>query len=173
MEIKLTGLPPIPVEYIIGVAQTKDTDAKRRPYVSLIEDWGKERTDAYYKEWEDGENSTFVSGEYIDLFKSSDGMIHDSHSFTVEYLYVDKPVMFMTNYDRESQCNAVGKRAFAAHYHGTTREDIQSFIEDVVIGGKDTMAEKRHQFYNDILVPPNGKSVAENIINEITTALDI
>ena len=43
MDMTLTGLPPIPVEYIIGVAQTKDTDAKRRPYVSLIEDWGKER----------------------------------------------------------------------------------------------------------------------------------
>lgn len=144
-----------------------------KPALYKHKDWGKERTDAYYKEWEEGENSTFVAGEYIDLFKSSDGMIHDSHSFTVEYLYVDKPVMFMTNYDRESQCNAVGKRAFAAHYHGTSREDIQSFIEDVVIGEKDTMAEKRHQFYNDILVPPNGKSVAENIINEITTALDI
>ena len=43
MDMTITGLPPIPVEYIIGVAQTKDTDAKRRPYVSLIEDWGKER----------------------------------------------------------------------------------------------------------------------------------
>jgi hypothetical protein len=43
MEMTITGLPPIPVEYIVGVAQTKDTDAKRRPYVSLIEDWGKER----------------------------------------------------------------------------------------------------------------------------------
>lgn len=136
-------------------------------------DWGKERTDAYYKAWEEGDNSTLVSGAYIDLFKTSDAMIHDSHSFTVEYLYVDKPVMFMTNYDRESQCNAVGKKAFAAHYHGTSREDIQHFIEDVVIGGKDTMAEQRHTFYNNILVPPNGKSVAENIINEITTVLNI
>lgn len=144
-----------------------------KPALYKHKDWGKERTDAYYKEWEDGENSSFVAGEYIDLFKSSDGMIHDSHSFTVEYLYVDKPVMFMTNYDRESQCNAVGKRAFAAHYHGTSREDIQSFIEDVVISGKDTMSEKRHQFYQDILVPPNGKSVAENIIEEITSALNI
>jgi CDP-glycerol glycerophosphotransferase (TagB/SpsB family) len=144
-----------------------------KPALYKHKDWGKERTDAYYKAWEEGDNSTFVGGAYIDLFKSSDGMIHDSHSFTVEYLYVDKPVMFMTNYDRESQCNAVGKKAFAAHYHGTSKDDIQHFIEDVVIGGKDTMAEKRHTFYNDILVPPNGKSVAENIINEITTALNI
>lgn len=144
-----------------------------RPTLYRHKDWGKERTDNYYRKWADGDNSSFVSGEYIDLFKSSDGMIHDSHSFTVEYLYVDKPVMFMTNYDRESQCNVVGKKAFAAHYHGTSRADIQAFIENVVIGGKDTMAEKRHLFYNDILVPPNGKSVAENIIQEITTALNI
>lgn len=144
-----------------------------RPTLYRNKDWGKERTDAYYKAWADGENTSFVSGEYIDLFKSSDGMIHDSHSFTVEYLYVDKPVMFMTNYDRESQCNAVGQKAFAAHYHGTSRDDIQRFIEDVIIGGNDTLQEKRHQFYNDILVPPNGKSVAENIIDEITKALNI
>ena len=144
-----------------------------KPALYKHQDWGKERTDAYYKEWEEGENSSLVSGEYIDLFKSSDAMIHDSHSFTVEYLYVDKPVMFMTNYDRESQCNVVGKKAFNAHYHGTSREDIISFIEDVVIGGNDTLKEKRENFYNDILVPPNGKSVAENIICEITKALNI
>lgn len=136
-------------------------------------DWGKDRTDDYYRQWEESENTSYVVGDYIDLFKTSDAMIHDSHSFTVEYLYVNKPVMFMTNYDRESQCNEVGKKAFNAHYHGTSREDIISFIEDVVIGGKDSMNEKRHQFYNDILVPPNGKSVAENIIKEITTALNI
>lgn len=100
-------------------------------------------------------------------------MIHDCGSFVVEYLYVDKPVLFMSNYDRGSQCNEVGLKAFNAHYHGTTREDIQHFIDDVVIGGRDTMEKKRHQFYNDILVPPNGKSVAENIIGEITTALNI
>lgn len=144
-----------------------------KPQLYRHKDWGKNRTDAYYKAWEEGENSALVSGNYIDLFKSSDAMIHDCGSFIVEYLYIDKPVMFMTNYDRSSQSNAVGKKAFNAHYHGSSREDIISFIDDVVIGGKDTMAEKRHQFYNDILVPPNGKSVAENIINEITTALNI
>ena len=43
MERTLTGLPPIPVEYILGVAQTKATDVQRRPYVSLIEGWGEEQ----------------------------------------------------------------------------------------------------------------------------------
>lgn len=144
-----------------------------KPALYKHKNWGKEKTDAYYREWENGENSSFVTGEYIDLFKSSDGMIHDSHSFTVEYLYVNKPVMFMTNYDRESQCNAVGKKAFNAHYHGMSQDDIRRFIEDVIIDGKDTMIEKRQSFYNEILVPPNGRSVAENIIGEIANALNV
>ena len=43
MEETKTGLPPIPVDYVIDVAQTKGTDAKRRPYVDLIERWGEEQ----------------------------------------------------------------------------------------------------------------------------------
>ena len=43
MEETKTGLPPIPVDYVIDVAQTKATDAKRRPYVDLIERWGEEQ----------------------------------------------------------------------------------------------------------------------------------
>lgn len=39
----LTGIEPIPVEYILGVAQTKATDAQRRPYVQLIERWGEKK----------------------------------------------------------------------------------------------------------------------------------
>lgn len=39
----LTGIEPIPVEYIIGLAQTKSTDAQRRPYIDLIERWGEEQ----------------------------------------------------------------------------------------------------------------------------------
>lgn len=38
----LTGIDPIPVEYVLGIAQTKATDAQRRPYIDLIERWGDE-----------------------------------------------------------------------------------------------------------------------------------
>jgi hypothetical protein len=36
-------MKPIPVEYVLAVAQTKGTDAKRRPYIELIERWGEEQ----------------------------------------------------------------------------------------------------------------------------------
>ena len=42
METTLTGIEPIPVEYVLGIAQTKATAAQRRPYIELIERWGDE-----------------------------------------------------------------------------------------------------------------------------------
>ncbi len=143
-----------------------------RPALYHHPDWGKEKTDAYYQRWENGQNTTFVSGEYVDLFNSSDAMIHDCHSFIVEYLYTQKPVLYLANYDRESQCNDVGKKALSCHYQGISKDDIIRFIEDVVLAGKDDMKEKRKCFYNDILVPPHGLSVAENIVNEIMDAIN-
>lgn len=43
METTLTGIEPIPVEYILRIAQSKATAAQRRPYIELIERWGDEQ----------------------------------------------------------------------------------------------------------------------------------
>lgn len=43
MKTSLTGIEPIPVEYVLRVAQSKATPAQRRPYVELIERWGEEQ----------------------------------------------------------------------------------------------------------------------------------
>lgn len=42
MEKTLTGIEPIPVEYILRIAQSKATAAQRRPYIELIKQWGEE-----------------------------------------------------------------------------------------------------------------------------------
>ena len=43
MEVTLSGMKPIPVEYVLSIARTKGTDAKKRPYIELIERWGEEQ----------------------------------------------------------------------------------------------------------------------------------
>lgn len=134
-------------------------------------DWGKKRTDEYYEKWANGENTTFVNGEYIDLFKSSDAMIHDCGSFIIEYMYVKKPVMFLDSYDRQAQSNEVAKKAYSCHYIGKKEKDICEFIEKVVIEGKDVYEEKRNLFYDEFLLPPNGKAVADNMVDDIKEAL--
>ena len=134
-------------------------------------DWGKERTDAYYKLWENGENTAFVNGNYMNLFKSSDGIIHDSGSFLVEYLYTMKPGLYLGNYDRETQSNEVGKKAYSCYYIGKSVKDIEAFILRIIDGENDTLADMRKAFYNDVLLPPNGKSVAENMLDEIVKGI--
>ena len=132
--------------------------------------WGVERADSYYQCWENGDNTTLVTGAYIDLFKSSDAMIHDCGSFIVEYLCTQKPVMYLGG-SREGQSNIVGLKAYASHYQGKTMEEIEHFLIEVVLNGNDPMKLQREQIYKEVLLPPNGCSVAENIINEIKKEL--
>ena len=46
MTTTLTGIDPIPVEFVLGIAQTKATAAQRRPYIELIKRWGDETNHA-------------------------------------------------------------------------------------------------------------------------------
>lgn len=136
-------------------------------------DWGKKKTDDYYKSWAEGENTAFVNGDYADLFKSSDAMIHDCGSFIIEYLYVQKPVMILGNFDRLSQSNKVGREAYACHYEGKTQADIRSFIEKVLLKGDDVLFAKRKSFFDAVLSPPNGLSVSDNIITDLKKSIGI
>lgn len=135
--------------------------------------WGKEKTDQYYARWENGSNTQLETGSYIDLFKTSDAMIHDSSSFTVEYHLTGNPVLFISEDlgDVLERLNPFGQEAIRAHYKGNTEKEIVDFIESVVLRGEDPMKDERKAFYEKYLRPPGGKSVAENIYHELLIGL--
>lgn len=131
--------------------------------------WDERRIEDYYKAWEEMDNTQLELGAYNGLFMNSDAMIHDSGSFTTEYLYTKKPVMFVIkdpNVDHTANQSQWGKNAFMLHYHGYNKDDVRKFIEQV-ISGKDPMKDRREEYYNTNLLPPNGKTASENIINAI------
>ena len=136
-------------------------------------DWGKEKTDAFYKLWETMPNTKVETGNYIDLFMTSDAMIHDSSSFSVEYLYTGKPVMYFSRNENEyrKELNGLGNGSLDQHYIGTNTDAIYSFIDNIVLGSNDPKKEQRNKFVNDILLPPNGKSVVENTMDIICSNL--
>lgn len=136
-------------------------------------EWGAERTDNYLNKWALGENTQLETGNYIDLFMTSDAMIHDCGSFSIEYLYSQKPVLFITEdaVQTSSQMNELGQEAFEAHYIGCSVPDIISFIDNTVLGGNDPLREKRIGFFNRYLIPPDGKSVAESIYEELINSV--
>ena len=133
----------------------------------LIEMWGKERTEDYYRQWMEMPNCQLVEDDYKDLFIGSDAMMHDSCSFTTEYLYQRKPVMYLLKNNPQEVFNDFGIMSFEQHYHGRTREDIEHFIEDVVLAGNDPMKVSREEFYRQYLGPYKGKLPSENIMQII------
>ena len=136
-----------------------------------VDSWGVKRTDSYYDAWKTMPNCNYADGNYVDLFMTSDALIHDCSSFTAEYLYVNKPVMYLTGKDRIEVFNTFADACFQVHYHGCTISDIESFIDNV-IDGIDPMAQKRTEFINDQLIPKGNESVASNIYNELRKILE-
>lgn len=135
--------------------------------------WGCGRTEEYYAKWAAMPNTSFADGEYYDLFMTSDALIHDCCSFMTEYLYTGKPLMFITHSKERiaGSVNDFGKECLKRHYFGNGLEDIEHFIDSVVIGGNDTMQDYRKSFYEGALKTPGTGSVAGNIFKVFSDAL--
>ena len=136
-------------------------------------DWGKEKTDLFFEQWDKGNNTQVETGEFIDLFMTSDAMIHDSGSFTAEYLYTKNPVLFTSKeiqsvYD---SLDSFGTKCLDLHYKGNSKEDIISFLERIVIEGEDPLLEKREQFYKTVLLRETTGDVGYNIYRKLNEEL--
>lgn len=130
----------------------------------LNEHWGEEKTTNYYQKWDKGLNTQLEEGEYTDLFLTSDAMIHDCGSFLIEYLFTHKPVLYLINNETsKKQYNELGVKALENIPLGYSKKDIIDFIEKTILKGKDSHKEKRREFFETHLKPPNNKLASENI----------
>lgn len=138
------------------------------------EEWGPEKTDRYYARWASLPNGQVETGPFVDLFRTSDAMIHDSASFSVDYHYTRKPVMFVSR-DIEEYRRVVlsrfGQQAVDLHYIGRDADEVRRFVDEVVLGGNDPMRPSREAFYRDCLLPPHGKTAAQNTLDCMLAAL--
>ncbi len=138
----------------------------------LINLWGQEKTEDYYNRWANLANGQIEQGDYIDLFKTSDAMIHDCASFTVEYLYAQKPVLFQIRDEKvKEEFNSFGQMCLEQHYLAYSIEETEKFIREVVIEGKDPKKEQRERFYKDYLYPKDRVMPSEKIFNILKTAI--
>ena len=130
--------------------------------------WGNEKTDEYYAQWATRDNTQLEEASYVDLFLTSDAMIHDSGSFTTEYLFTQKPVMYLTDEKTATKrFGPFGIKSFQCHYHGVSRESIDDFLSKVVLAGDDPMLPIRRQHFERYLQPVDGMLPSQHIIHEI------
>lgn len=113
-------------------------------------EWGKKRTDGYYEFWQNSEYTQLELGEYIELFATSDAIIHDCGSFIDEYLLVEKPCGYLY-FNGENQLKAInsyGKELLKKYNILSSEKDIENFIENII---KDDI--KGHEFIKNKINP--------------------
>lgn len=138
----------------------------------LHDDWGISKTDEYYEYWSNQEYSQLDEGDYIDLFRTSTAMIHDSGSFLAEYLYLQKPVTFlMSQLNNGQHYSQFGKSALESCEKSYNKEDIQNFVDKVIV---DTRIRKEHLSFLDKYISPysKNKTPSERILEIILNNLN-
>jgi dTDP-4-amino-4,6-dideoxygalactose transaminase len=61
--------------------------------------------------------------------------------------------------------------AYNKHYIAKNKDEIQQFIQVVVLENLDKMKANRTEFYNTYLLPPNNRLASENIFNFIKSEI--
>ena len=136
------------------------------------DDWGKNRTDAYYNEWQSRHNCQLEERDYEDLFLTSDAMLLDSVSFISEYLYTGKPSLFLVRDETiENKFNEYGKLSFNFVYKANNFNDILNFIDNTVLNKKDPLLIPRINFVNQYLIPPNNQTAGLTIFNSLISEI--
>ena len=103
----------------------------------------------------------------MDLFKQSDAMIHDSGSFIMEYLLVNKPCMYLQEGAGYTGFNEDTLQALKCYQKGSSLKEIEQFLLNLLRNVPDTKASARDRYLKEYLLPPGGCSAAQNIINSI------
>jgi hypothetical protein len=131
-------------------------------------EWGRERTEQYYNDWNNYPNGQLEEHGYEDLFLTSDALIFDSISFLSEYLYTRKPSLFIVRDDSiPEKFNEFGKIAFKLVYKSYNQAETIRFIDEVVIKNDDSLFMDRNDFLNTYLVFNNKMSSSEFIFHDI------
>lgn len=135
--------------------------------------WGKDRTADYFSFLESQPNVEIdLTGNYTELFLSSDAMIHNSGSFLAEYLFTGKPAGFMIQDVRllKKSLNPYGLKCLKSHHALNSTKDVKNFIEKTVIGGKDSLKWRRAPLVDEYVAAAT-PSASEKILEHITLAL--
>lgn len=131
-------------------------------------DWGEDKTENYYKQWDLSPNSFFTDSDYIDLFKTSDGLINDSGSFLAEYFYTGRPQLFVAHDKGISErFNEFGKYIFERVYVAHEMKDIENFVNEVIINHQDSMKKIRMKEINDYKNKFNVTTSSQRVIESI------
>lgn len=131
--------------------------------------WGPERTANFFDFWQNSDFCQIHEEDYVPLFQTSDAIIHDSGSFLAEYLYLQKPAMYLMTEDTGGRYfNAFGQRAITGCEVGRSVGDIDRFLDQLFRG--ETPAATASRFFAEDIAPHFDPLPSSKICSEIKRA---
>lgn len=121
----------------------------------------------YYSAWRNI-GTIYDSGDYIGIFRQSDGMITDCISFLGEYLPSGKPLFHLLA--EKQPFNEFAKSFIDAYYKIYDAEELDNNLQKVIIEQKDEKINERLAKI-DLLFDKNEKASAK-IVREMTKCLE-
>lgn len=147
-----------------------DIDFVYRPHPFLFEslkqarNWNDDMVRDYLDRMKSKKNVIWSdNGDYFREFMNSDACIQDCGSFLVEYMYTGKPCCYMLKdeSDIDSKFAPLGKECLEQCYISYSSDDIDAFIDDVVIHENDVKKQGREKLSKSVMVNyPNAARVA-------------
>lgn len=129
--------------------------------------WGIEKTNKYFDEWRRLDNCQYINGDYIELFKESDALIHDSGSFMTEYLALNKPVAYTISENSiDDRFNEFGQKVLKGHELINSKNELRGFILDL-LNNEDKLKGKREE-----IIIENNLQSSELISNKIVEIIN-
>lgn len=136
-------------------------------YDKLKQEWGEEKVNKYYGLWSNNEERGIELGDYKNIFYESDGIIHDSGSFTVEYLYFKKPACkLMNKKEYLDTLNSFGREALNCHKLAYKKREIIEFINEIINGSSKKIKEME-KFHEEYLKLTNNTLPSKQILKLI------
>lgn len=123
----------------------------------------EEQVNRYYAEWEEV-GHIYDSGDYFDIFKTSDLMITDCGSFLAEYLPSNKPLIRLIN-KRGVPLNKLGKQFSDCYYNAYNNDDLLLFFDEIVVKGNDY--KKAYRCYKAELLVDAKETAAHKIYMDL------
>jgi hypothetical protein len=119
----------------------------------------------YLDEWNSLPNAkVFESGNYFDIFKTSDGLVTDCASFLGEYLPTQKPIIHLTRAD-SIKFSRVGESIVENFYKATNNQECENLLDKIIVNQNDYLFSDRMKALKNVL--PNKNSAASFINNFI------
>jgi hypothetical protein len=156
--------------------QRPDIDFVLKPHPALFSTAVKEahvsqaRIDQFETIWHNLPNCDICTGQYADLFGSSDLLITDGVSFLTEFQLFDKPLVFFDS-RRHVPFNELGELAEAAAEVVTSFDELQAVVLGYM-GGKPWERGEQRARLRDAMVPHDRPAV-DMIMDDIADGLGV